>query len=440
MRSVALVGRPNAGKSTLFNRLIKSAAAVTSAAAGTTRDIRSAVAEIGGKRALIVDTGGLAGGSDLFTQVHKRALKAANEADITLFMADGQLFPDEEDRRLFFEVQKSAKSVALVINKMDSGDQNERYYSYLSFGSKQIFPISCAHKRGFEALEKWLEEELGGETVGEGAQEIDDEIKVAIIGRPNVGKSALLNALVGFERSIVSGVAGTTIDPVNESVIVDGKTVTFIDTAGIRKRGRIEGIERFAFDRTEKMLESADIALITLDASEEFSELDERIAGLADRYKTGMIVVLNKLDIATKEHKEMEKMARSRFTFLSHAPLITLSAHTKKRVNKLFELILSVYENYSRRITTSELNALIETATDKHHIPSDKGKAVKIYYATQYETKPPRIALITNRPSAIHFSYLRYLANQLRLAFDLSGTPLVLEKRGRKSRKKETVG
>ncbi|MDR0746465.1 MAG: ribosome biogenesis GTPase Der [Helicobacteraceae bacterium] len=438
MRSIALVGRPNAGKSTLFNRLTRSAAAVTSDVAGTTRDIRSAIAEVGGKKALIVDTGGLAEGSDLLLRVREHALKAAKKADITLFIADGQLFADEEDRRLFFEVQKSAKSVALVINKMDSGDQNDRYYSYLSFGTRQVFPISCAHRRGFEALEEWLAKELSGETDEEDTRSIDDEIRVAIIGRPNVGKSAMLNALVGFERSVVSGAAGTTIDPVNESVIVDGKTVTFIDTAGIRKRGRIEGIERFAFDRTEKMLESAHIALIVLDASEEFSEQDERIAGLADRYKTGVIIVLNKLDIAEREHKELEKITRSRFAFLSYAPLITLSAHTKKRVNKVFELIFSVYENYSRRIPTGELNALIEAATAKHHIPSDKGKAVKIYYATQYETKPPKIALITNRPSAIHFSYLRYLANQIRLAFDLNGAPLVLEKKGRTEKKKKS--
>lgn len=462
MIKIALVGRPNVGKSTLFNRLTRTYDAITSEVAGTTRDVRRGTALFGRHEALLLDTGGLEERDELFKNVRRHAVEAAKEADIVLFMVDGQMMPSDEEKRLFYELQGVNPSIVLLLNKIDNDRLGDQHYEYMAFGAEKLFTISCAHKRGLDALEAWIESRIDltvpqveeepdmfdgfdedGELIAANTQERppafdeteespDEPIHVAIIGRPNVGKSALLNALVGHERSVVSPVAGTTIDPVDEAVQIKDRTVVFIDTAGIRKRSRILGIEKFAFDRTEKMLERADIALVTLDSSEDLTELDERIAGLVDKHKLACIIVLNKYDIAREEYKLLEKEVRRRFRFLEHAPLITLSALSKKRVHKLDDLILDVYENYRRRITTSRLNEVIAEASIKHHPPSDKGKIVKIYYATQFDVKPPRIALVTNRPKAIHFSYLRYLSNRVREAFDLTGSPVVLIPRGRK--------
>ena len=468
MIKVALVGRPNVGKSTLFNRLTRSYDAITSEVAGTTRDIRRGSARVGETPILLLDTGGLEERDELFKNIRRHALEAAKEADIVLFMVDGQMMPTDEEKRLFYELQGVNPHIALLLNKIDNDRLTEQRYEYMAFGAEQLFSISCAHKRGLDQLENWLEGEArirtatpepaeedmleayddNGDPIALIAEpdledepiepEEDETIRVAIIGRPNVGKSSLLNALVGHERSVVSPIAGTTIDPVDEATEIGGRPVVFIDTAGIRKRSRILGIEKFAFDRTEKMLERADLALITLDSSEEFTELDERIAGLVDKHKLACIIVLNKYDIAREDFKALEKEVRRKFRFLEYAPLITLSALSKKRVHKLDDLILKVHANYTQRIPTARLNEVIADATTKHHPPSDKGKIVKIYYATQFGIKPPRIALVANRPAAIHFSYLRYLSNRIREAADLTGSPVVLFPRGRRRDEEES--
>ncbi|MDR2033061.1 MAG: ribosome biogenesis GTPase Der [Helicobacteraceae bacterium] len=430
MFKIALVGLPNVGKSTLFNRLNRGYDAIVSDVAGTTRDIRVARAVIDANEVEIVDTGGLENRDETFAIVRRKALETAKKADLALFLIDGQKPPDDEERKLFYELQKQNPSIALLLNKIDNDDMENRAFEYMSFGAKKLFTISCAHKRGLTRLEKWIGSLIKtqeGESAREEGENQEEAIRAAIIGRPNVGKSALLNALVGFERSVVSPIAGTTIDPVDEQITINGRKIVFIDTAGVRKRSRIEGIERFAFDRTEKALQKADVALIVLDCSEDFTELDERIAGLADKHKTAAILVLNKYDVARESYAQLEKQTRERFVFLSYAPIVTLSATSKKRVHKLADLITAAYENYSRRIPTSQLNELIEEATNRHKIPSDRGKAVKIYYAAQYGTKPPKISLVSNRPRSIHFSYLRYLANKLRENVDFVGTPIVIE-------------
>ncbi|MDR2152573.1 MAG: ribosome biogenesis GTPase Der [Helicobacteraceae bacterium] len=434
MFKIAIAGRPNAGKSALFNRLIGKRDAIVSDAAGTTRDVKIARVVIDSLEVEIMDTGGLEDRGELFAIVRDKAIEAIKSADLTLFLVDGQLPPNDEDRRLFYEIQKQNPSIVLVLNKIDNGELESQRYEYMSFGAKELLTISCSHRRGFDDLERRVGEIVRAEgkataprSDDEAVLEGSEPIRVAIIGRPNVGKSALLNALAGFERSVVSPVAGTTIDPVDERVVLNGREIIFVDTAGVRKRSRIEGIEKFAFDRAQKALDAADVALITLDASEELSELDERIAGLADKHKTAAILVLNKYDIAHADYKTLEKQVRDRFLFLSYAPIVSLSAATKKRVNKLGELIANVYENYSRRIATARLNEIIGEATKKHRLPSDRGKVVKIYYATQYDVKPPKIALISNRPRSIHFSYLRYLANKLRENVDFEGSPIVIE-------------
>ncbi len=453
MIKIALLGKPNVGKSSLFNRFSHKLDAITSDVSGTTRDIKKSEILMHGKPVLLMDTGGLDDSSTLFQSVQKKSFQAAKEADIILYMVDGKTLPSEEDKAIFFSLQKLGKPLALIVNKMDSDKQmDEIGWEFHSFGAKNLFFLSVSHNRGTKLLMDWIdtflpalpanealnqEEYFTIEQVDEMQESIEEEqstsdIKIAIIGRVNVGKSSLLNALIGEERSVVSDVAGTTIDPVDESFAYKDKTFTFVDTAGIRKRGKIDGIERHALQRTQRMLETADIALLVLDASEPFKELDEKIAHLVDKFALGCIIVLNKWDIAAEDYDKNVELVRDRFKFLSYAPIITLSALSHKRVHKINDMILRVYENYSRRISTSKLNEVIKYASIKHHLPADMGKLVKIYFATQYESKPPRIALIMNRPKALHFSYQRYLVNQLREAFDFEGVPIMIEAKAKK--------
>ncbi len=457
MKTIALIGKPNVGKSSLFNRLAGQRIAITSDVSGTTRDIKKSEIAIDDKEALLVDTGGLDDRDEIFEVVKEKSLKAAKEADIILYMVDGKMLPDDEDKRIFYELSKLNKELALVINKIDNDKMQEIVWEYQSFGFDDIFPISVSHNRGITSLLNWLYkrlpttktlelekdedvsleellEEESKNSIEQKLQNESNEIKVAIVGRVNVGKSSLLNALTGEERAVVSKIAGTTIDPVDESIVYKDKHITFVDTAGIRKRGKIEGIERYALNRTQKMLENADIGLIVLDASEEFKELDERIASLVDKFSLGSIIILNKWDKARDEYKKIVEDVRYRFKFLSYTPIITVSALSKKRIHKVNDLILKVYENYSRRIPTGKLNELIKFANSKHHLPSDMGKVVKIFFATQFDIRPPRIALVMNRPKSLHFSYKRYLVNTIREHFDFEGSPIIIfpRKRGEK--------
>ncbi|BCD62691.1 GTP-binding protein EngA [Nitratiruptor sp. YY08-13] len=453
MKKIAIIGKPNVGKSSLFNRILKQRDAIVSETEGTTRDVKRRIAQIGEKEAEILDTGGIEDRDELFEKVKQKSLDAAKDADIILYMVDGKKLPDEEDKQIFRSLQKLGKKIALVVNKIDNDKEEENVWNFYEFGTQDIFPISVSHNRKVKRLLDWVERQLPKkETIelqideepdfdellaineGEKKQEESNEINVAILGRVNVGKSSLLNALLKEERSIVSDVAGTTIDTIDESTLYNDKVITFIDTAGIRRRGKIVGIEKYALNRTQKMLERADVALLVLDASEGITEQDERIAGYIDKYKLACIIVLNKWDIAQKSYEESVKEVRDRFKFLSYAPIITLSAKTRKRVDRLFELILKVYKNYSTWIPTGQLNRVIKEAQIRHQIPSYKGKPVKILYATQYDTKPPKIALIMNRPEGLHFSYKRYLANVLRENFDLEGTPIILRPRKRGER------
>lgn len=456
MTTIALIGKPNVGKSSLFNRLAKERDAIISDVAGTTRDIKRREIEIDGKPAMLYDTGGLEDRDEMFDEVKKKSIKAAEDADIVLFMVDGKELPDDKDRKLFFQLQDIAKNIALVINKIDNEKMKEQVYEYMSFGAENLFDISVSHNIGVNSLIKWVSSHIETETqVIDQSQEDDffdfieetynedgemlpeteedNQVNVAILGRPNVGKSSLLNALTGTERSVVSSIAGTTIDPVDETIHYKEKEITFVDTAGIRKRSRIEGIEKYALLRSKNMLERSDVALLVLDCSEEFTELDERIAGLIQEFHLATIIVLNKYDKATKSYEELVDDIRYRYKFLAYAPVITVSALSKKRIHKLNDIILEIYHNYTKRIPTSSLNELVKHAISRHHIPSDKGRVVKIYFAVQYESKPPRIALICNRPESLHFSYVRYLENRIRENIELTGTPLLIKAKKRKS-------
>ncbi len=495
MKKIAIIGRPNVGKSSLFNRLVKKRDAITSDIAGTTRDVKRRTAVVINKEVQLLDTGGLDKGCELFDKIKEMSLKAAYKADIILYMVDGKGLPEEEDKKLFYELQTMGKDVALVVNKIDNDKMKEKLWEYYEFGTDAIFGISVAHNRNTVELLEWIaskvpdsdiirdEEEDGGVTIVEPEvsdeeffalndydeeqddgftywdedemdglveddsifgqndriKEFDEEdvnhIKIAIIGRTNVGKSSLLNALLGEERSVVSSVAGTTIDPIDETIDYKDKQLTFVDTAGLRRRGKILGIEKYALMRTREMLENSNMALVVLDASAPFMDLDEKIAGLVDSNRLGCIIVLNKWDISKREeHDKIIKDVRERFKFLAYAPIITLSALTHQRVDKLHDLILEINENYSQRISTSQLNEAMEKAMRRHQLPSMRGQIIRIYYATQYETRPPRIAIIMNKPKGLHFTYRRYLTNKLRESFNFTGTPLLFKakKKGEK--------
>ena len=464
LKKIALIGQPNVGKSSLFNRIAKQRIAIVSDVSGTTRDIRRHEVEILDRDALMLDTGGIDDTNDaIFSNVKRKAVECAKEADIILFMVDGKNIPDDKDKELFYELQALGKKLALVVNKIDNDKENERLWSFFEFGinEEDLFGISVSHNRGTKLLLEWIAAELPPrpvvedliltednddyledflnpiEDINESIEVDDGKIKVAIIGRVNVGKSSILNALVGEERSVVSPIAGTTIDPVDETFEYKDKSITFVDTAGLRRRGRIEGIEKFALMRTKEMLEKANLALLILDASEELVDLDEKIAGLVDEYGLGTIIVLNKWDINRDDFEEVKEKVRSKFKFLYFAPIIAVSAKTGRSIDKLKDKLVEIYENYAQRIPTSVLNKAIETATIRHSLPSPNGAYLRIYYATQFETKPPRIALIMNKPRLLHFSYKRYLINFLRNSINFEGTPIHIVSRGKGEREEK---
>jgi GTP-binding protein len=506
MKKLAIIGRPNVGKSSFFNRLLKQRDAITSEQAGTTRDVKRRVLDLVNKEVEILDTGGLDQGNELFDAIKKMSIKAAHQADIILYMVDGKSLPEAEDKAFFYELQEMGKTMALVVNKIDNDKMMEKVWEYYEFGCDNIFGISVSHNRHINALLQWigdqlpekeiletpaaeeqeahadvqeedldddLFEEIDDDDDYEGDYEVEDDdgyfdpaedyaeededdesvienlevvreydpeilnkMRVAIIGRVNVGKSSLLNALLHEERSVVSSVAGTTIDPIDETVEYQDKTITFIDTAGVRKRGKILGIEKYALMRTEEMLEDADIALLVLDASEPFKELDEKIAGLIDQNRMACLIVLNKWDeVDGNDYQKIVQDIRDRFKFLHYAPIITISAKSGQRVQKIYDKLLEINENYSQRISTSKLNEALEWAQRKHHLPSMNGQMIRIYYATQYDIRPPRIALVMNKPKGLHFTYRRYLTNQLREAFNFEGVPILFKAKARTNKR-----
>ena len=476
LKKIALIGQPNVGKSSLFNRIANKRIAIVSDMAGTTRDIRKHEIEILDRKALMLDTGGIDETNDaIFSNVKRKAIETAKEADIILFMVDGKNIPDDKDKELFYELQRLGKELALVVNKIDNDKELERLWEFFEFGigDENLFGISVSHNRGTKNLFEWIyqhlpvnletvareeaeairkakleedeyyfddEEDFSSEENGDfestleetsNEDEVNNKINVAIIGRVNVGKSSILNAILGEERSVVSPIAGTTIDPVDESFEYREKEITFVDTAGLRRRGSIEGIEKYALMRTKEMLEKANMALVILDASRELTDLDEKIAGLVDEYGLGTIIVLNKWDENMDTFQKIEEEIRRRFRFLSYAPIIAVSAKTGRSIERLKDKIVEIHDNYTQRIPTSQLNRVIEEAVSRHSLPSPNGVYLRIYYTTQFSSKPPRIALVMNKPNLLHFTYKRYLINFLRENFNFEGTPIHVIARGK---------
>ncbi|MFP6044950.1 ribosome biogenesis GTPase Der [Helicobacter pylori] len=451
LKTIAILGQPNVGKSSLFNRLARERIAITSDFAGTTRDINKRKIALNGHEVELLDTGGMAKDALLSKEIKALNLKAAQMSDLILYVVDGKSIPSDEDLKLFREVFKINPNCFLVINKIDNDKEKERAYAFSSFGIPKSFNISVSHNRGISALidavlnaldlNQIIEQDLDAdileslETPNNALEETKEEeiIQVGIIGRVNVGKSSLLNALTKKERSLVSSVAGTTIDPIDETILIGDQKICFVDTAGIRHRGKILGIEKYALERTQKALEKSHIALLVLDVSAPFVELDEKISSLADKHSLGIILILNKWDIRYAPYEEIMATLKRKFRFLEYAPVITTSCLKACHIDEIKHKIIEVYECFSKRIPTSLLNSVIFQATQKHPLPSDGGKLVKVYYATQFATKPPQISLIMNRPKALHFSYKRYLINTLRKEFNFLGTPLILNAKDKKS-------
>ncbi|WP_120908011.1 ribosome biogenesis GTPase Der [Helicobacter pylori] len=451
LKTIAILGQPNVGKSSLFNRLARERIAITSDFAGTTRDINKRRIALNGHEVELLDTGGMAKDALLSKEIKAINLKATQMSDLILYVVDGKSIPSDEDIKLFREIFKINPNCFLVINKIDNDKEKERAYAFSSFGMPKSFNISVSHNRGISALidailnalnlNQIIEQDLDAdileslETPNNALEETKEEeiIQVGIIGRVNVGKSSLLNALTKKERSLVSSVAGTTIDPIDETILIGDQKICFVDTAGIRHRGKILGIEKYALERTQKALEKSHIALLVLDVSAPFVELDEKISSLADKHSLGIILILNKWDIRYAPYEEIMATLKRKFRFLEYAPVITTSCLKARHIDEIKHKIIEVYECFSKRIPTSLLNSVISQATQKHPLPSDGGKLVKVYYATQFATKPPQISLVMNRPKALHFSYKRYLINTLRKEFNFLGTPLILNAKDKKS-------
>lgn len=425
---VAVVGRPNVGKSTLFNKISGRRISIVEDTPGITRDRIYADAEWCGREFTLVDTGGIepAGTDEILVQMRTQAELAIDMADVIVFMVNVQDGMTASDRDVAAMLRKSKAPVLLVCNKVDRpGEPPMEMYEFYNLGLGDPIAVSSIHGMGVgdlldEIVALFPEEEENGEE--------DDAIKVAIVGKPNAGKSSLVNKILGENRVIVSNVAGTTRDAIDSVYEKDGQKYILIDTAGMRKRGKInENVERYSVARALGAVDRADVCLIMVDASEGITEQDTKIAGYVHEAGKASIIVVNKWDIIEKETNTMKNFknrVKEQFNFMMYAPSMFISAKTGQRVDDLFKEIKHVLEENEKRISTGLLNDVINEAIAMVQPPSDKGKRLKIYYATQASTKPPTFVLFVNNAELAHYSYVRYLENQLRAKFGFEGTPV----------------
>jgi GTPase len=424
---IAIVGRPNVGKSTLFNRLSRSRDALVDDQPGITRDRLYTTVFYEGASLTLVDTGGFddTAGDPFSEGLIKQVGLAIEEADRIIFMVDARQGLMPGDRDVADKLRRSRKEVFLVINKVDGPEQEHLSHDFYSLGIDQIYSLSAAHGYG---VRSFLGDLIKGVPVSAEEENGRDEIRVAVIGRPNTGKSSLINKILGHDRLLVSDLPGTTRDAVDTPFTYSGKSYLLIDTAGIRRKGRVtEKIEKFSVVKALKSLDRCHIAVILLDASEGVSEQDARICGYAFERRRGMVLAINKWDLVKKdpEAKRVLNIGIDRqLQFISFAPRVNLSALTGERVMKVFDQIDLVYSQYSQRFNTAEVNQAIQEILEKHPPPRIGKGRLKVFYATQSHTKPPTFVLFLNRPEAIHFSYERFLSNQLKEYFPLHATPI----------------
>ncbi|MCI8575602.1 MAG: ribosome biogenesis GTPase Der [Bacilli bacterium] len=427
MQTVCLIGRPNVGKSSIFNRLIKEDKAIIMDTPGITRDRIYGVVHHQNKSFFLIDTGGLDLGHDNFKEdILVQATFAIDEADLVLFVVDGKSELNENDYRIRDMLLKTNKRVIVVVNKIDNVARKDLVYAFYELGFETVIGVSASHKFGFEEL---LEEITKDFSVNQ--KDSEDLCKFCFIGRPNVGKSSLMNALLNEERSIVSDIAGTTRDAIDTRFTYHGEDYVVVDTAGIRKRGRIyESIEKYSLLRSMKAIEESDVCVLVIDASEGIMEHDKHIVSFAEEAGKGIVLVVNKWDTVKNPDQEMKRWKEKlyyEFQFLRYVEVVFLSALTKKRIHTLMPAIIHAYQNNRKTIMTSLINDVIEEAVRLHEAPSYKGKRLKIYYVSQTDSKPPKFTFQVNNKGLVHFSYERYLENKLRENFDLIGTPIILK-------------
>lgn len=435
--AVAIVGRPNVGKSTLFNRLVGTRTAIVENNPGVTRDRLYADGTWLDRSFHVIDTGGIEiGDQPLLVQIRAQAEIAVEEADVILFVVDGKSGLTEADREVAEIIRKSKKPIVLAVNKADNEKMKDSVYEFYSLGVGDPFPISSAHGIGVGDL---LDEVVRHFPIPAAVDEDEEVIRFALIGRPNVGKSSLVNAILGRERVIVSDLAGTTRDAIDTPFTRDGQKYVIVDTAGIRRRGKIyEKTEKYSVLRAQRAIEQSDVVLVLIDGEEGVIEQDKKIAGLAHDAGCGLMIVVNKWDAVNKNEKTMEQFRRKirdEFQFIEYAPILFLSALTGQRLQHLLPMIRRVAENHTLRIQTSLLNDCIMDTVAMSPPPSDKGRRLKIYYATQVAVGPPTFVLFVNDPELLHFSYLRHLDNRLRETFGFVGTPIRLFARKKNERK-----
>ncbi|UQS85417.1 ribosome biogenesis GTPase Der [Apilactobacillus apisilvae] len=430
---VAIVGRPNVGKSTIFNRIAGERISIVEDTPGVTRDRIYSHGEWLGHEFSMIDTGGIEMNDQPFVkQITAQAEIAIDEADVIVFMVNGKEGITNADDNVARILYRTNKPVILAVNKVDNFESRADIYDFYSLGFGDPYPISGAHGLGLGDLLDEVIKNFSEKTDNND----DDSIKFSLIGRPNVGKSSLVNAILGEKRVIVSNVAGTTRDAINTKFTQNGQDYTMVDTAGLRKRGKVyENTERYSVMRAMHSIDNSDVALIVLNAEEGIREQDKRIAGYAHEGGKGVIIVVNKWDTLKKTsstQREFEAGIRTQFQYLSYAPILFVSALTKQRLSQLPSLIKKVNDNHSKRISSSNLNDVIMDAIAMTPTPSIKGRKLRIYYATQIRTEPPTIVVFVNDEELMHFSYSRYLENQIRNYFDFSGTPIKLITRKRK--------
>ena len=439
---VAIVGRPNVGKSTLFNKLIGERRSIVEDTPGVTRDRIYAEAEWNDRRFILIDTGGIEPKSEdtILKQMRNQAEMAIATADVIVFMCDIRAGLLADDRDIAIMLKKSGKPIVLAVNKVDRvGDLPFEFYEFYELGfEREPIAISSLHGTGSGDLLDAVVEECNFDDADSGDENV---INVAVIGKPNAGKSSIINRMCGEERVIVSDIAGTTRDAVDTRVENAHGAYNFIDTAGIRRHSKVEDrIEKFSVIRANMAIERADVCLILIDANDGVTEQDEKIAGLAHEAGKACIIVINKWDSVEKENNTVNnynKEIRTALSYMPYAPIIYVSALTGQRVTNIYELINSVYAESRRRITTGMLNDLLNDATNRVQPPSDKGKRLKIYYMTQTSVAPPTFVVFCNSEELFHFSYRRYLENCLRDTFGFAGTPIrmVIRQRGDDSTK-----
>ena len=433
----AIVGRPNVGKSTLFNKLIGERISIVEDTPGVTRDRIYAEGEWLTKKFILIDTGGIEPANDdiILEQMRRQAEIAIEMADAIVFMVDVKSGLTSSDKDIAAMLTKSGKPVVLVCNKIDNvGDVPMEFYEFYNLGLDEPMAISSTHGLGTGDL---LDKLFSYVDFSNTDDEDDESIKVAVIGKPNVGKSSLINKILGENRVIVSDIAGTTRDAIDTKYEKDGQKYTFIDTAGMRKRGKIdEAIERYSVVRSLAAVDRCDVVLILIDAAEGVTEQDTKIAGYAHNQGKASIIVVNKWDLVEKETNTMNNYqndVRNGLAYMMYAPVAFVSAKTGSRLEKLFDLIKYVNEQHAMRISTGVLNDVLNEAITKVQPPSDKGKRLKIMYITQASTKPPTFVLFVNDKELAHFSYIRYIENQIRETFGLEGTPIkfIIRERGK---------